>query len=183
MPKLNDDIMDDQSNSIHELEEEIMEQEEGEVEEVANKPSKVKKGKVMHQCPECEKRFLKKGILTKHLKTHSQPRPFACDHEDCDKSFVNLKALEKHQKSVHQGEDFMLHLCAFCQKGFITRAEMEAHAETHLVEYKMYACRFCGKTFTKKFGMKIAIQASQEQTPDPCPYCNRAINAKAYKDN
>lgn len=92
--------------------------------------------------------------------------------------------MEKHVKSVHEGEgDVVLHLCPFCQKGFITRAEMDNHAETHLDEYKMYACRYCGKSFVKKFAMKIAVQASQGGVPEPCPYCTRAINPKAYKDN
>jgi KRAB domain-containing zinc finger protein len=147
------------------------------------KPKQTRKEKNMHQCPECDKRFLKKGILTKHLKSHSQLRPFICDTDDCEKSFVNARALEKHVKSVHQGEDVMLHLCQFCQKAFITRAEMDSHAETHLADYKMYACRFCGKTFNKKFSMKIAVQASHDKPPEPCPFCNKLINSKAYTDN
>lgn len=136
-----------------------------------------------HQCHLCEKSFLKKGFLTKHLKSHSQPRPFICDTEGCDKTFVSTRGLEKHVKTVHEGEEFMLHLCAFCQKGFITRSEMESHAETHVSDYKMYACRYCGKTFVKKFAMKIAVQACQDQPVDPCPYCNKGINPNAYKDN
>jgi hypothetical protein len=143
-----------------------------------------RKEKVTYPCPECDKKFLKKTFLTKHIKFHSAPRPFICETDECERTFTKASDLIKHQKIFHEGmEEGALHLCAFCQKAFITRAEMDNHAETHVHEYKMYACRYCGKTFVKKFQMKIAIQAATDQTPDPCPYCKKAINAKAYSDN
>lgn len=114
------------------------------------------------------------------MKQHSETKPFQCDQ--CDKGFFQAKGLLKHVRTIHQGEDVSLHLCPFCQKGFITRSEMDNHSETHVHEYKIYACRYCGKTFNKKFAMKVSIQASQDVTPDPCPYCNKGINAKAYSD-
>lgn len=101
------------------------------------KPKAARKEKVRFSCPECQKSFLKKGFLTKHLKSHSQPRPFVCDTDDCDKAFATARGLEKHIKVVHQGEEYCLHSCAFCKREFITRSEMECHAETHLEEYKM----------------------------------------------
>ncbi|MTI11799.1 hypothetical protein E1189_01705, partial [Sansalvadorimonas verongulae] len=36
----------------------------------------------------CNKSFTTSGELTKHKRSHTGKKPFACDHDGCNKSFT-----------------------------------------------------------------------------------------------
>ena len=56
-------------------------------------------------CNICNKQFLNRGKLVRHMKTHSRVRPFKC--ERCDKTFIENAVLRRHMKNRHPGETKM----------------------------------------------------------------------------
>lgn len=80
-----------------------------------------------HTCHVCGKSFVRKGDLTKHLKIHSDLRPFVCDI--CQKSFARSDKLKQHINS-HQG--LKPHVCTVCNKAFTQKVHLKGHLRIHV---------------------------------------------------
>ncbi|KAL4711773.1 hypothetical protein ACJJTC_005942 [Scirpophaga incertulas] len=52
-------------------------------------------------CPiaACGKKFVTKGDVEKHLRTHTGVKPFACD--ECDRSFTQRCSLKQHKETIN----------------------------------------------------------------------------------
>lgn len=61
------------------------------------------------KCDICEKRFLKRFLLNKHMKTHGLNLPYSCTK--CKKGFANEHLFEKHLKSHYGYRPYACHLC------------------------------------------------------------------------
>ncbi|XP_062548640.1 zinc finger protein 91-like [Armigeres subalbatus] len=101
-----------------------------------------------HRCPMCEKLFLTRSILRKHVVTHKQVRerkqespvavednsaePFKCDI--CHKTFKRMSTMQGHKKIAH-GPD--VHECKTCGEEFRTSAGLEFHKLNHSIIKKM----------------------------------------------
>ena len=77
----------------------------------------------MHLCPECDKHYLSKLSLTRHMVIHSQERKFLC--EDCGKSIGCKDHLEGHKSSNHQAPKRFA--CGNCAKVFVYKKNMLYH--------------------------------------------------------
>jgi Zinc finger, C2H2 type len=64
-----------------------------------------------HQCPVCERRFLRPSALKIHNRVHSRERPFACPVEGCNRSgaqngFSVQSNLNRHLRTLHRDTVF-----------------------------------------------------------------------------
>jgi len=75
-------------------------------------------------CNECDKSFITKQVLEKHINAHT--RPFHCDQ--CPKSFSSNHKLKAHLK-VHTGE--RPYPCDQCTKRLSTKHNMKKHKEKY----------------------------------------------------
>lgn len=57
--------------------------------------------KKKHKCPLCFARFQRPEHVKRHLKSHSDEKPFVCDFPDCDKRFNRKDNLKAHLKKIH----------------------------------------------------------------------------------
>lgn len=84
---------------------------------------------IEHTCDTCKTIFKTKRNLLRHLRIHTNERPFACD--SCDKNF-NLKSdLLRHKQSIHSNErPFACDVCGarFKDKRVLKRHVDRAHA-------------------------------------------------------
>ena len=91
----------------------------------------------------CEKTFKIRNLLTRHLKTHTSERTFACDK--CDKAFKTQSNLSSH-KTVHALESKFF--CDECGQQFKHRTSLVSHMRWHNGA-KPFKCPYCQKSFNQ----------------------------------
>ena len=62
-------------------------------------------------CPTCTKTFSTNKNLKRHIKIHSEEKPYQCSEQDCNLSFTRKDHLDRHMRK-HSGEKpFSCDLC------------------------------------------------------------------------
>lgn len=78
-------------------------------------------------CHLCGKSFMVACYLTKHLKTHSDEKPFKCDL--CPQAFARKDKMKRH-RNTHIG--LRKHVCQECGKSYYHRYDLTIHMRTHV---------------------------------------------------
>ncbi|NXK87970.1 ZBT8B protein, partial [Formicarius rufipectus] len=70
----------------------------------------------LHKCPFCPYTAKQKGILKRHIRSHTGERPYPCD--TCGKRFTRQEHLRSHALSVHRSNKPII--CKGCRRTFTT---------------------------------------------------------------
>lgn len=134
---------------------------------------KVHKNERDYQCTICGKSFLSSASVRIHEKqVHITEDRFSC--EKCSINFSKKPALWKHNRTVHEGDNF----CDFCGKCFMTRELLKKHTQYHEDDLK-YQCPVCpNKKFPRNHQLRRHIKASHP-TIEPPPVIPRKIGKKS----
>uniref|UniRef100_A0A6P7GPK9 Zinc finger protein 585B-like isoform X1 n=2 Tax=Diabrotica virgifera virgifera TaxID=50390 RepID=A0A6P7GPK9_DIAVI len=91
------------------------------------------------ECKQCDKKFLYKNMLVRHIKDH-ESRRYICNL--CSKSYNRIKCFKNHICTVK-------HECKHCGKVFKYRSNLCRHVQgAH--EGKRYICALCNKSYIQK---------------------------------
>lgn len=104
-----------------------------------------------HECIHCGKRMGMGDDLIDHLLCHQGFKPFHCEVEGCEKSFIKYHKLRLHQKS-HEDNIEKPHACNQCEKTFSDVEYLKRHLLRHSGR-KDHACSLCPSRFTFKSGL------------------------------
>ncbi|GBP29038.1 hypothetical protein EVAR_10854_1 [Eumeta japonica] len=97
------------------------------------------------------------GDLDKHMKSHYDEKPFAC--EICDKSFKTKSFLSIHMRT-HTGE--RPYACDLCPMKFMCRKDLRNHRMTHTGE-KPHKCQLCNQAFIQKCALNRHMKSHLKQ--------------------
>ncbi|XP_055911898.1 protein hunchback isoform X2 [Eupeodes corollae] len=81
-------------------------------------------------CEQCQKCFTTLSDLKKHMRTHTQERPYRCPEDSCGKAFTASHHLKTHIRT-HTGERPYPCQENSCQKSFSTSHSLKSHKKTH----------------------------------------------------
>ena len=127
-----------------------------------------------HHCDFCGKSFVYEGSLNNHIeKCHK----FKCDN--CEKTFKQLKALERHVKIKH--EKIKDHKCEECGKAFLYILSLNDHIScVHEGKEKNQKCSKCDKAFYTVQRLQNHVRLVHERPKNygkhKCDICGKLLS-------
>nr|XP_027228247.1 oocyte zinc finger protein XlCOF6-like [Penaeus vannamei] len=94
------------------------------------------------QCNVCEKRFVVRSRLARHMLIHNKEKQFVC--QLCNKRFARKDDLKNHERS-HTGE--RPYICKECGKTFRYISNCRHHMKIHMKESNGHRCTHCNMSF------------------------------------
>ncbi|KAJ8954592.1 hypothetical protein NQ318_003123 [Aromia moschata] len=147
---------------------------------------------------EAEEGVLKRYLLSRHMKSHSEERPHKCSV--CERGFKTLASLQNHV-NTHTGTK--PHACKYCDAAFTTsvgdkpifqcelcpttcgrKTDLRIHVQKLHTSDKPLKCKRCGKSFPDRYSYKNLYHNPEYIPPTPrektheCPECARAFRHK-----
>lgn len=101
----------------------------------------------MHMCNYCNYTSPKRYLLSRHMKSHSEERPYKCSV--CERGFKTLASLQNHV-NTHTGTK--PHMCKYCDSCFTTSGELVRHVRyrhTHEKPHKCHECDYASVELSK----------------------------------
>ena len=118
-----------------------------------------------HPCQHCDYIARSATTLKKHLRTHTNERPYKCDQ--CDQTFTVQCNLKAHIRSIHENK--RNYICKYCGQAYNSSYPLRQHENGH-TQNKEYKCRQgCDQGFINANRRKR--HEKNEHIGWPCRYC------------
>uniref|UniRef100_A0A5S6QBW0 C2H2-type domain-containing protein n=1 Tax=Trichuris muris TaxID=70415 RepID=A0A5S6QBW0_TRIMR len=122
-----------------------------------------------YRCEFCDYSNQKRYLLARHMKSHSEDRPFKCSM--CDRSFKTNSSLQNHI-NTHKG--FRPHQCKRCELAFTTSGELIRHIRYRHTLEKPHKCTQCTYASVELSKLKRHMRSHTGERPYQCVHCSYA---------
>lgn len=133
-----------------------------------------------NQCSHCNKNFTSKSDLDKHVRVHTNQRPYVC--LDCGQTFKQLGSFKGHQAAKHAILKNGYFVCNICEKYFPLKERLKLHLRTH-AGIKPYKCKLCDKQFARGGGLAQHLRTHDGLKPYGCKLCGAHFTSSANLTN
>ncbi|XP_064652009.1 zinc finger protein 62 homolog [Lineus longissimus] len=123
-------------------------------------------------CLYCEKHFLTKRHLNKHLRTHKEHKPYKCTK--CNKVFRQSTHLRRHALFHTDERPFQ---CSQCDKRFKDKRGLEVHLKFH-AGLKPYKCSHCPKSYMSLSYLEVHFRIHTGERPFKCTWCDMSFRTE-----
>lgn len=102
-------------------------------------------------CEFCNKGFILKYQLQRHLNIHLNKRQYKCDFGSCQSGFNDRTGLRSHRFICPERTDVIEkpHECKICNKTFPFPARLRDHMQMYHLGSKKFGCEECEKVFSR----------------------------------
>ncbi|GFO24255.1 transcriptional repressor ctcf, partial [Plakobranchus ocellatus] len=126
-------------------------------------------------CDYCDYTSSKRYLLTRHMKSHSDERPYKCS--ECHRGFKTPASLINHV-NTHTGT--RPHKCKTCEAAFTTSGELVRHIRYRHTFEKPHRCPNCDYASVELSKLKRHMRSHTGERPYKCPHC-RYASPDTYK--
>lgn len=131
------------------------------------------------ECTICNKKFITTSNLKQHMGSHSvDKKNYHC--KLCDMSFAWKSTLNKHLASSHRPDGPQKFVCEICPRVYATLAQVNEHVKRDHLKVRNHECKECGKTFFKKFDLKLHIRTHTKERPYVCRFCDKTFYHQSH---
>ncbi|XP_076249664.1 uncharacterized protein LOC143188975 [Calliopsis andreniformis] len=149
------------------------------IEEQQEETKKSKEFLLKFQCTVCEKSFSTSYNYKQHIGTHfADQQKFHC--KECKMSFAWKSTLNKHIASNHRPEGPQKFACDICQKIYNTSSQVNEHVKRDHLKQRNHVCSHCGKSFFKKYDLKIHNRIHTDERPYVCRACGKRFHHRSH---
>ena len=159
------------------------------------------------KCKFCQKTFSKWFLVKVHERSHTKEKPYLCS--TCNKAFPYAASRNRHQLIHQRGEaktrglgqpvkekdqsnnldmeqkeqSSNQFLCHVCNKCFVTKKTLAAHARVHLGPHGQFLCHTCGNRFNSKQNLEShqrthLDKAGKAEKSFICHICSKALSTE-----
>ena len=121
-------------------------------------------------CPvdNCVIKCVNKSALERHMRTHTNERPYSCPEDSCNATFKTSDALANH--IISHGTDTP-YKCSICDIKFKLKHNLRGHVRVVHEDVKNYSCDFedCEMRFTDTHKLEVHKRTHTGERPYCCP--------------
>ena len=143
-----------------------------------------------YHCNKCSRKYGHRCDLTKHLKSHSDNRPYVCAYENCEKAFKRKDTLSKHQ-DIHAAAGDTMKNSTLEEDDIIEILQwldptLKALIHTPRSKEFPFSCKYCDMKEFKS--ANICLNHIKQKHPEidcpithayRCSHCNQTFEMKA----